>query len=117
MSFAKHAARLAFLLSVSAATVVACSYSAEADRLGAPDSGADRGGEASGTEPTIDGPNACQPGDVSTFQAPAYRPAEGAHQGKCTQTQIDAFYRDCLASGSVECAAFGDGGTDADRAC
>ena len=49
----------------------------------------------------------CQPADVSTFQAPSYRPAI-AQPGRCTTKQIDDFFRSCIAQGTTTdtCAHF-----------
>ena len=61
----------------------------------------------------------CQPADVSTFSAPAYRPAL-AQPGHCTPSQIDQFFQDCLAEGHTPatCAAFeGDDASASNQSC
>jgi hypothetical protein len=69
---------------------------------------------------TSDAAPICAPADVSSFHAPAYRPASGAHQGKCTSTQITGFFTACLASSATNqsCSAFaGSSATQSDRDC
>jgi hypothetical protein len=62
----------------------------------------------------------CEPADVSGFTAPVYVPATGANQGKCTTTQIQSFYEQCLASTATQasCALLvGAMAAPLDKAC
>lgn len=68
-----------------------------------------------------DGPvaTACKPGDVSTFSAPAYKPA-AAKAGACTPALIDSFFTNCLDEAAPQngCATnFGSGASAANKAC
>jgi len=44
-------------------------------------------------------PPLCAPDDVSGFTPPAYKRATGAHQGRCTQAQIQGLWGSCFNYG------------------
>ena len=93
------------------ADIDACVDTALAGRLatiGAGDGGAPaRDAEVtheqdSGTADDFDsGLNGCSPGDVSGF-VPLWKPPTGQHQGKCTQSQITAYYTGCLGPSATQ---------------
>jgi hypothetical protein len=92
-------ARAAFAAPLIAITIAACGGSGDAQSAdgGASDAGPrDAARTDAGPPPFLDA-SACQPSDVTTFQAPAFKPATGRHQNKCTPSQIDDLYAACLA--------------------
>jgi hypothetical protein len=59
------------------------------------------------------------PADITGWTPPAYHPATGSDQGKCTDAFISAYFTDCLGPTATQatCAPWGTSGDAAHKAC